>query len=321
MPAKSKDQATAAKIALAAKRNGTIDKLPKNSASHNMATSMSEKELEKFTHVKESASWGRKSLLEVFAEEMLDTDGPGEEIASSKSTNDALKDKNNKINNDTDIDSVDATWDDKVYSQAPMTSNPGAFNSLGGRVAEQAFGDPFEDVEDLDTTDSDDEEIELTDADSFGDEREDFGADFGDGSSPYDGENPNFEDEMGDFADAKAEMESEQKEKMIGDMVSHILFHNKNHGTPASQWDPEDLIMDFEYNYPINSDNEEDVEVAREAINLAMKQTGEEVPATATDSNPEDIFGVGVEESVENDGELIAESFTPARWKQLANLK
>jgi hypothetical protein len=263
----------------------------------------------------QATSWTKKSLLEVFAEEMLDTDERGEAIASNKSANDALKAKNNKINNATDIDDVDNSWYDTVHSQAPMTSNPGAFNSLGGRVAEQAFGDPFEDVEDLDTADSNDEEIESANTDSFDDEREDFGADFGDGSSMYDGENPNFEDEMGDFADAKAEMESEQNEKMIGDMVSHIMFHNKNHGTPASQWDPEDLIMDFEYNYPINSDNEEDIEKARQAINLAMKQTGEEAPAT--DSN--DMFGV--EESIENDGQLLAESFTPARWKQLANLK
>lgn len=263
----------------------------------------------------QATSWTKKSLLEVFAEEMLDTDEPGEAIASDKSSNDALKARNNKINNDTDIDSVDNSWYDSVHSQAPMTSNPGAFNSLGGRVAEQAFDDErFQGDVDPSVSDEEDEEIELSDSDSFDDEREDFGADFGDGSSPYDGENPNFEDEMGDFADARAEMENEQNEKMIDDMVSHILFHNKNHGTPASQWDPEDLIMDFEYNYPINSENPEDIEVAQRAINLAMKQTGEE-----TQTETPDIFGV--EESTENDGELIVESFTPARWKQLANLK
>lgn len=304
MPAKSDNQATAARIALNAKRNGTVGKLPKNSPSHKMATSMSEKELEKFTHVKKEAvtAWAKKSLTEVFAEEMLDTDGPGEEIASQKSLHDII-DAISDTDNETRIDSDDATWPSKVNGRSGQAGDPMALNSLGGRIAEQSL------------------------------DREDFGSDHGLGS--FDDEHDFAEPISGDAADAMAEMETQKREQIINGMVDHLMFHHNKYGTPVSHWDPEDLVMDNEYEFDISTENPEDIDLAREAMNIAAKNTGEELPAAdaltsdvaSSHEDPAVTFpgidheNFDVTESIESGNEMLTEAISMDRWKQLANLK
>lgn len=82
MPAVSKNQQRAAAIALKAKKEGTVNKLPKGSASKGMA-SMSEKELEKFAGTKhkglpkkadkkEATNLTGFSLKEIFSEDLAE---------------------------------------------------------------------------------------------------------------------------------------------------------------------------------------------------------------------------------------------------------
>ena len=303
MPAKSDNQATAARIALNAKRNGTINKLPKDSPSHKMATSMSEEELEKFTHVKkEVTNWGKKSLTEVFAEEMLGLDGPGEEIASDKSSNEMVGDISD-IDNATRIDSNDAEWSNKVHGRKAFSGSPTALNTFGGRVAEQLEFD-----------------------------REDFGSDQ---AHDFSDNEVDVDEHSGDAADAMAEMEAQKNDQIINGMVSHLMFHHNKYGTPISQWDPEDLVMDNEYEYDISTENPEDLELAKEAMKIAAQNVGEELPSAdepsmdvaTTEESPVVKFpGVetedeGVSESVESNSTMLNESVSVERWKQLANLK
>lgn len=82
MPAVSKAQAKAAQIALKARKDDTVEKLPKDSASRDMADSMTMKELEKLASTdlkdlpdkvgqKESVSWAGMSLAEALEEKKI----------------------------------------------------------------------------------------------------------------------------------------------------------------------------------------------------------------------------------------------------------
>lgn len=140
MPAKSKDQQRAAAIALKAKKEGKVNELP-SGAAKNMAKSMSEKELDKFASTKhkdlpenkpnENKAWAGESLLEVFSEEMLDTDEEGEAITSDKPTRHQIEDADRDHEDDTGWDAYDDSWDSKVNADAPMAQ---AGRAMGSNV-------------------------------------------------------------------------------------------------------------------------------------------------------------------------------------------
>jgi len=141
MPSVSKNQQAAAAIALKAKKEGKIDDLPKKSSSHQMATSMSVEELEKFAGTKrkglpkeknESKSgWAGSSLSEIFKEEMLDTEEPGEEISSDKNRRDQLKAAGNETEDDTGWDEYDALWTQKASTNPTQGGNASGMNAMG----------------------------------------------------------------------------------------------------------------------------------------------------------------------------------------------
>lgn len=263
MPAVSKDQQRAAAIALKAKRDGKVDDLPKNSASYSMAKSMTEKELDKLASTKrkglpkeknESAKWAGSSLVEVFKEEMLDTDGEGEAITSDKNVNDQNEDADRDEDN-TGWDEYDDTWTAKVTNSPTQAGAPLATNTGSARVSEakdpnsldilfeQSRGEYYMADEYYDLTHSPE--------DDWADERNAARADY------------------------EAEMASQKEDQIIGDMVDHLLFHKDKHGTPIDEWEPEDLVMDFTYDYAIDSEDPEDLAIAERAIEQAKAQSGD----------------------------------------------
>lgn len=145
MPAKSKDQQIAAGLALKAKKDGTVEDLPKGSASYQMATSMSEKELDKMASTKrkelpknvdEAAinkiveQWEKALLVQ---EEMLDLNDEDGQIATQNSKPERVKKRNSK----------NKTYKNKWPNAVPPTANnarsPMTNNTRGARVAEQIY--------------------------------------------------------------------------------------------------------------------------------------------------------------------------------------
>ena len=161
MPAVSKDQQRSAAIALKARKGGTVDKLPKKSASKSMADSMTIKELEKFASTKhkgfpekknEAPMWAGMKLSEALEldldetlvldldEEMIgvsDQDKPEEQIVTQKSKKDRLDDK--EIANGKEAEDA---WPYVTNGSTPAlaSSSQGAMagNTTGARVAESS---------------------------------------------------------------------------------------------------------------------------------------------------------------------------------------
>lgn len=142
MPAVSKNQQRAAAIALKAKKEGTVDQLPKGSASKGMATSMSQKELEKFASTehkglpkKVNETTKEMGIVEAWEEacmvreEMLGVEDG--EIATAKSKTERLEDKEDKTKDYKD------TWTSRVNAVASHSRDPMTTNTRGARVAEE----------------------------------------------------------------------------------------------------------------------------------------------------------------------------------------
>lgn len=137
MPAKSKSQQQSAAIALKAKEKGTIEDLPKKSASYQIAKSMTKKELEKFAktkrknlpkHVDENIIENLEKELLV-QEEMIGLDD--EPISTQKTKSDRVKKRKNNKKKYKDLwtNSVVVTMDSGV-------KNPLSNNTMGTRVSE-----------------------------------------------------------------------------------------------------------------------------------------------------------------------------------------
>lgn len=143
MPAKSKDQQRAAGIALQAKREGTVEDLPKGSASYQMAKSMSEEELDKLASTKHKGlpkdvseaaineiveNWEKALLVQ---EEMLGLDDEDEQIATQNPKPERIKKRNSKKKAYKD------KWPNAVPPTADNARSPMTNNTRGARVAEQ----------------------------------------------------------------------------------------------------------------------------------------------------------------------------------------
>jgi len=294
MPAKSKDQQRAAAIALKAKKDGKVDDLP-SGAAKNMAKSMSEKELGKFASTKhkglpenkpnEYRTWAGESLLEVFAEEMVDSDE--DPFTSDKNTRDQIEDAEREHEDDTGWDAYDDSWDSKVNAAAPMgqAGRPMGSNVTGaarvsfesvtkGRKVRKESHDPNS----LDILFEGPSNSEY----SLGDEWEwDTGSDVG------------FADLVSGGDSLAIEMGDRLNNSMVSDMVDHIITHYNLHGKMPDEWLPEELLADFEYDYSVSQDNPEDIDSA----NSAVEQAKEEINA------PEEL------------------RFESKRWQKLAGVK
>jgi len=368
MPSVSKDQQAASSIALKAKKEGTIDKLPKKSASYQMATSMSIKELEKFAGTKRKGlpkkkknesmfSWGGNSLNEVFSEEMLDTDDDGEAISSDKNRREQLTAAKNDTEDDTGWDDYDALWATKVATNPTQGGNSTGMNAMGvsrvgfesknynpnsldilfeqdygyehdyddqaGIARSEIQGEELENIEEkiadvifpqLDTIKNDPTvslfsaqepeppskqlTIELVEAylsdlseegrtmstlvDIYGHHvPESLGARWMYAFKEY------MAKRLGEqiweqwiFESGFMEPRTETDEHMLDDMVKFLVNYEYNNDYSPSEWTPDDLLGDFNYEYQVDTRNKKDLDVARDAIEKASKISAEQRSGT-----------------------------------------
>jgi hypothetical protein len=247
MPAKSKAQQKAAAAALAAKKQG---KLPKHPVSRDMAKSMSVEDLEDFASTEHKGLPYKVKKSKKEAVEM-----PKLKQIFDEQWEKALNVQEEKLN----LDNSDEDEEKKQIATKKSKKDRVTDNNKSKSKKKQAKWTST--VAGLAHNSSHQLSTNTAGAARVSHEARSF-------ATAWD------EDEY--YDDPSAERESEylahRREEIVEDMAAHILWHYEKHGSPITEWEPVDVLLDLERELGVSAEDEDDLEMAREAIDLATER-------------------------------------------------